>query len=228
MRKIKIEMLVERNQLSELFHLQQFAFDHLLRQFDQRVENAEVSLLHRHFESLHVEPVAGQHAFRVAPLRVRGGAAAARLGFVNNVVMHQRGRMNNLDDRAQPHRSPALVIEKFGGEEKKRRADALAATVRRYSPISVMACTPETVSCAKLAFERGEIVVQQVEDFFPVNVAGALNMRFPVLLSPRRHGVTEENLKQKSNSRATPIVPPSLCSPCLCASVVDLNSCGNS
>ena len=55
-------MLLQRNQLAELLHLKQFAFDHLLREFDQHVENAEIALLHRDFERLHVEPVAGQHA----------------------------------------------------------------------------------------------------------------------------------------------------------------------
>jgi hypothetical protein len=42
--------------------MQQFALNHLLRQFNQSVENAEVSLLHCHLEGLHVKPIARQHA----------------------------------------------------------------------------------------------------------------------------------------------------------------------
>ena len=123
-------MLFERDQLSELFHLQQFAFDHLLRQFDQRVENAEIALLHRDLERLHVEPVARQHALRVAPLRIRGGPAAARLGLVNDVVVHQRRGVNDLDHRAKPHRAAALVVEQFRRKQKQRRTNPLAAAVR--------------------------------------------------------------------------------------------------
>ncbi len=58
----EIEMLVERNQLAQLLHLQQFTLDHLLGEVDERVENAEVAFLHRNLESLHVQPVASKHA----------------------------------------------------------------------------------------------------------------------------------------------------------------------
>src|SRR3954469_18719834 len=66
----QIEMLVEGNQPSELLDLQQLALDHLLCEFDQGVENTEVPLLHGKLESLHVQPVARQHAFGISPLRV--------------------------------------------------------------------------------------------------------------------------------------------------------------
>jgi len=56
-------VLVQGDELAKLFHLQQFALDHLLSQIDEGVENAEIALLHCDFESLHVQPVACQHAF---------------------------------------------------------------------------------------------------------------------------------------------------------------------
>ena len=113
---------------AEFFHLQQFTLNHLLRQFNQGVENAKVPLLHRHFESLHVEPVARQHAFRVAPLGIGGGPAAPCLGFVDDVVVHQRGGMNNLDHGAQSYGAASSVIEQFGGKKKQSGTDALAAS----------------------------------------------------------------------------------------------------
>ena len=58
----QIEMLLQRNQLAEFFHLEQFAFDHLLGQVDEDVDDAEIAFLHRDLERLHIEPVAGQHA----------------------------------------------------------------------------------------------------------------------------------------------------------------------
>ena len=58
----QVEVLIEGDQLAQFLHLQQFAFDHLLGQFDQSVKDAEVTLLHGDLEGLHVEPVPGQHA----------------------------------------------------------------------------------------------------------------------------------------------------------------------
>ena len=109
-------MLVERDRLAQLFHLQQFAFDHLLREFDQSIENAEVSFLHRDLEGLHVEPVAGQHAFRIAPLRIGRGTAAPRLGFIDNVVVHQGRGMNDLNHGSQSDRALPPVVEELGGK----------------------------------------------------------------------------------------------------------------
>src|SRR5579864_1407030 len=94
----EIEVLVERDEVAQLFHLQQFALDHLLCEFDQGVENAEVSLLHSDLEGLHVKPVAGQHALRISPLRIGGGTAAASLRLIDNVVVNQRRGVNDLDD----------------------------------------------------------------------------------------------------------------------------------
>ena len=116
-------------QLAEPLHLEQFAFDHLLRQFDQCVENAEIPLLHRHLEGLHVEPVAGQHAFRIAPLRIGRGPSAPRLSLIDDVIVHQRRGMNDLDDRAQTHRAASLIMEQFGGKKKKCGTYAFAAAI---------------------------------------------------------------------------------------------------
>ena len=108
-------MLFERDELAEFLHLQQFAFDHLLRQFDQHVEDAEVALLHGDLEGLHVEPVAGQHALRVAPLRVGRRTSAASLGLVDDVVVDQRRGVNDFDDRGELDRARAFVAEQLGG-----------------------------------------------------------------------------------------------------------------
>jgi len=90
-------MLLQRDQLAELFHLEQLAFDELLRQFDENIQDAEVAFLHGDFERLHVEPIAGQHTHRIAPLRVGGGTAAADLGLVDDVVVNERRGVDDLD-----------------------------------------------------------------------------------------------------------------------------------
>ena len=62
--------------------LNQFTFHHLLRQFNQDIENVEVALLHSQPEGLHVEPVACQHGSVIAPARVGGRPATAAVGAV--------------------------------------------------------------------------------------------------------------------------------------------------
>ena len=81
----------------------------MLCEADEQVEHAQVALLERHLEGLHVKPVAGQDAFLVTPICVCGGAAAAHVGAVDDVVVDQRSGVQHLDDRAQTNGSLARV-----------------------------------------------------------------------------------------------------------------------
>jgi hypothetical protein len=86
---------------ADAVELHEFALDHDLGKPDQQVERGEVPLPQGDLERLHVQPVAGQHAGMVAPLGVSRRAAAARPRGVDNVVVHQRGRVDQLDHGAQ-------------------------------------------------------------------------------------------------------------------------------
>ena len=189
--------------------LQQLAFDHRLRQFDQRVENAEVALLQGDFEGLHVKPVAGEDALRVAPLRVCGRTPAARLRFVDDVVVNQRCGVNDLDDGAQFDGALSGVVRAAWQESSSKAGRRrLPPPARRYSPISVIARTPETVSRPNSRSMADEVVVQQVKDFFGVADYGLqtfwpLGNARPVgccknRFSPRRHGDHGEDSKQET------------------------------
>ena len=170
----QIEVLVERNELAQLFHLQQFAFDHLLGQFDQSVENAEVALLHRDLEGLHVEPVAGQHALGVAPLRVGRGAAAPGLGLVDDVVVHQRRGVNDLDHRAQADGAAPLVVEQFRRKQQQRGTDALAAaTAQIFANLGDGFDARDRVP-PELALNGGQVFAQKLEEFFSVDGGGSM------------------------------------------------------
>ena len=114
----QVEMLLQRDRLAELLHLQQFTLDQLLRQFDQYIENAKIAFLHRDLEGLHVKPIAGEHAHRVAPLRICGGTAPADLGFIDDVVVDERRGVDDLDDGSEFYRAFAFVTEQFGGEQQ--------------------------------------------------------------------------------------------------------------
>ena len=168
LRKIRLEMFVEGDQLTQPFDLQQFAFDHLLRQDRSGIEDAEVALLHRDLESLHVKPVARQHALRVAPLRIGRGTSAARLGFVDDVVVDQGRGVNDLHHRTQPDGALALVVEQLAGEQQQRRTKALAAAAAQVFADLGDGVDARNRVAAELALNGGQVVVQQVENFFCV------------------------------------------------------------
>ena len=184
-------MLVQSNQLPKFFHLQQFAFNHLLRQFNQRVENAEVPLLHRYFESLHVEPVACEHALRVAPLGIGGGPAATCFCFVDYVVVHQRGSVDDLDHRAQSHSPASFVAKELGRKKEKRWTYPLASAGPQILSDLRDGLHARDGILPELVLQRREVIVQQVEDFLPVNESRCAQCRFLLLVfttETRSHG----------------------------------------
>ena len=161
-------MLVHGDGFAEALDLQQFAFDHRLREVDERVEDLEIALLHGDLEGLHVKPVAGEHAFGVAPLRVGGGASAPRLRFVNDVVVDQGRGVDDLDHRAQLDGALAGVVHQLAGEQQQGRTQAFAAAgAQVFANFRNRAHARDRVA-AELALDGGEIVVQQVEDFLGV------------------------------------------------------------
>ena len=123
----QVEVLFFVDEVTELLHLQEFAFDHLLGEGDEQFEDAEVALFEGGGEGLHVEPVAGEDAFGVAPGGVGGGAAAAGVGLVDDVVVDEGGGVEHLDDGAEADAALAGAAEGFGGEQEQQRTDALAA-----------------------------------------------------------------------------------------------------
>jgi hypothetical protein len=119
-------------------------------------------------KGLHVEPVAGQNALRVAPLRVGGGTAAACLGFVDDVVVDQGRGVNDLDHRAQLDGALAVVVQQLGGEQQQGRAQALAAAgAQIFADLGNGPHAGDRVA-AELALDGGEVVVQQVKNFLGV------------------------------------------------------------
>jgi len=52
-------MLGLANDVAEALHLHQLAFDHLLRESNEEIEDSEVLLLQGDLEGLHVKPIAG-------------------------------------------------------------------------------------------------------------------------------------------------------------------------
>src|SRR5580700_8630708 len=116
-----------------LRELQEFAFDHFLREVDQHVEDAEVAFLKSHLEGLHVEPVPCQNAAMIAPTGIRGGAPATRVGTVDHVVVDQRGAVKEFDNRRQFDRTRAAVTGIARGEQQQRRAQPFTASTQKIA-----------------------------------------------------------------------------------------------
>ncbi len=161
----QFEMLVERDGFAQPFDLQQLAFDHRLRQVDQGIEHLEISFLDGDLEGLHVEPVAGEHALGVAPLGVGRRTSAARLRFVDDVVVNQRRGVNDLDHGAQLDGALAGVVHQLAGEQQQGGAKAFAAAgAKVFADLRNCPHAGNRVA-AELALDGGEVVVQQVENF---------------------------------------------------------------
>ena len=77
--------------------LDQFAFDHFLRQVDQDVQDAEIAFFKRNLERLHIQPIARQNAAMIAPARIGGRAAAAGVGAVDHIIVNQSGAVKQFD-----------------------------------------------------------------------------------------------------------------------------------
>jgi hypothetical protein len=152
--------------------LEQFALDHHLGEFDQRVKDAEVPFLHRDLERLHVKPISGQHALGISPLRIGRGSPAPGLGFVNNVIVNKRRCMDDFDYRTEAHCPSALVIEQFRRKQQQGRADSLAPAGAQIltnlgDGTNARDCIPP-----EFVFQSDEIVSEEIEYFLPVNGGG--------------------------------------------------------
>ena len=112
--------------LGELIEL---AFDHPQRDVAQQADDVERVLRQRHRHRLDVEEVAEQHRDVVAPPRVHGHAAAAHVGVVDDVVVHERRGVDELDHRGVEHGAIAAVAAQPRGHQQHRRTHALAAAL---------------------------------------------------------------------------------------------------
>src|SRR5690606_15092 len=113
--------------VANLRQLQHFAFgDHSGGLGDDAHDRHRAQGDH-HFEGACIKEVAYQHARRVAPQGVGGGATTAHAGHVDHVVMQQGGGVQEFDDGGQQSQLIALEAERVAAEQYQQRAQALAA-----------------------------------------------------------------------------------------------------
>ena len=161
----EVEVLFFVDKMTELLHLEELAFNHLLGEGDEELEYAEVAFFESGAEGLHVEPVSGEDALGVAPGSVGGGAAAAGVGFVDDVVVDEGGGVEHLDDSAQANAALAGAAEGFGGEQEEKWADALAAAGDEVAGDVSDDFDVGGGLAGELLLDGGEVVAEQIEDF---------------------------------------------------------------
>ncbi len=110
-----------------LRELVELALDHAQRDVAQQPDDVEGIVGERQRHRLDVEIVAQQHRDVVAPARVHREPAAAQLGFVDDVVVHERGGVDELDDGRIQDGALALVAGQARGHQQDGGTDPFTA-----------------------------------------------------------------------------------------------------
>ena len=147
-----------------LGELVELALDHLQRRVAEQPHDLERVLRQRHRHRADVEVVAEQHRDVAAPARVRGQPAAAGLGAVDDVVVDERGRVDELDDGRVEHRAIPGVAAEPGRQQQHGRPHALAA-----AHLDVLAHLRDELDArlevtGELALDVRELVADRLED----------------------------------------------------------------
>ncbi len=112
--------------VASLGELVELALDHLQRAVAEQAHDLERVLRERHRHRPDVEVVAEQHRDVATPSRVRAQAAPPGLGPVDDVVVHERGGVDELDDRSVQHTPVTGIAAQARGQEQDGRPYALA------------------------------------------------------------------------------------------------------
>src|SRR5215831_13941952 len=145
--------------------LDQLAFYHLSREFDQNVEDAEVALFERHLERLHVEPVAREHAAVIAPAGVGRRPAAAGVGAVDHVIVDQRRAVQKLDHRRKMDGALPIGAGITVGKEQQGGSQALPSSAEKIAGDFADRLEGSRTLAGKLLFNQDQVIADKVEDF---------------------------------------------------------------
>jgi hypothetical protein len=109
--------------------LQDFAFGDRIGRVGQHVEYADLAELHHHLKRARVQKIPNEHAGLVAEQCVGRFLAATQPGIVDDVVMEQRRRMNELHNGSCGDVGVALVARRLGRQQHRKRPEPLAAAM---------------------------------------------------------------------------------------------------
>ena len=125
-----VEVTLEREvEQSAPLGADDLAFGHAQRHVGKEAQNAQIALFQSDLHGFHVEEIAEEDSQLVSPSAIYAWPAAAQLGIVDDVVVDQRRRVDELDHRGVVHVALALVAEKVRPEQEERGPDSLAAAL---------------------------------------------------------------------------------------------------
>src|SRR5579862_481087 len=150
--------------VTNLGKLEQFTFDHFLGEVDQDIENAEIAFFERHLERLHVKPVAGENAAVVAPARIRGRTAAARVGAVDHIVVNQGRAVKEFDNCRELDRGRTAMTGVTRGEQQQRGAKALPSSAEEVARNFGNRQESSRGLSRQFFFHKDEIVSDEIEN----------------------------------------------------------------
>jgi len=118
---------------ADFFELNEFAFDHFLREVDQNIEDAEIAFFERHLERLHVQPVTGKYAAMIAPAGIGGRAAAARVSAVDDVIMNQGRAVQQLNYCGEANRTEIALTSIAAAKKQQGGTQAFATAAEKIA-----------------------------------------------------------------------------------------------
>src|SRR5262249_15515675 len=123
-----VEMLVLGDVgVAVLRQLIELALDHPQRDVTEQPDDLQLVVRERHRHRLDVQVVAEQDRDVVAPPRMHGEAPAAQVGVVDDVIVDERRRVDELDDRRIQDGAVALVAAEARRHQQHGRPDPFPA-----------------------------------------------------------------------------------------------------
>ena len=154
---------------ADFFKLEEFAFDHFLGEIDQDVEDVEISFLKGDVEGLHVKPVAGEDAAVIAPAGIGGGATAACVGAVDDIVMNEGGAMKEFDDGGELDGAAGIAFASGSvavGKQEQRGAEALPSPAEEIAGDFGDGLVSGGALARKLLLDLHEVFAHQFKNLF--------------------------------------------------------------
>jgi hypothetical protein len=91
------------------------------------------------------------------------------LGLVNNVIVHQGGGVDDFNDCAQADRAASLIIEESRRKQQQSGTYAFASAGAEIFANFRNGFDARNRVTPEFAFDGGQVVAQQLEDFFAVD-----------------------------------------------------------